>query len=127
MPTEMFYWMFCVRFLVTLWVTSNEVPHTKIGYNAPALVQAAKSEEWITALVNRPSLGVEPSMNWPKILNESIMAVSPPGLHQVFTAMCGSCANECAYKVTLNHFIVNSFQGCVYVAPKPRKRRKDLH
>lgn len=69
-----------------------------IGYNAPALVAAAKSDEWVQALINRPALGVEPTMIWPRVLQESFISVAPKGLDQVFTAMCGTCANECAYK-----------------------------
>jgi len=69
-----------------------------IGYNAPSLVAAAKSDEWVQALINRPALGVEPTMIWPRVLQESFISVAPKGLDQVFTAMCGTCANECAYK-----------------------------
>jgi len=32
------------------------------------------------------------------------MQVAPKGLHQIFTAMCGSCANECAYKAVFMHY-----------------------
>lgn len=69
-----------------------------IGYNAPALIKAARSEEWVTALINRPALGVEPSTNWPTLIENSFMKVKPKGLSQVFTAMCGTCANEIAFK-----------------------------
>jgi len=69
-----------------------------IGYNNPSLIEAAKSEEWITALINRPALGVEPSSTWPGIIEKTFMSVAPKGLDQIFTAMCGTCANETAYK-----------------------------
>jgi len=75
-----------------------------IGYNAPALVEAARSEEWVTSLINRPATGVQPSTTWPGVIDKGIMSVAPQGLDQVFTAMCGSCANETAYKaVFMSH------------------------
>ncbi|PRP82232.1 4-aminobutyrate transaminase [Planoprotostelium fungivorum] len=74
-----------------------------IGYNAPALVEAARSEEWVTALINRPATGVQPSTTWPGVIENGIMSVAPKGLNQVFTAMCGSCANETAYKAVFMH------------------------
>ncbi|KAG0285841.1 hypothetical protein BGZ98_005311 [Dissophora globulifera] len=49
-------------------------------------------------LVNRPALGVQPPGLWAKTLEDAFMAVAPKGLTQVFTAMCGSCSNETAYK-----------------------------
>lgn len=52
-----------------------------------------------TALVNRPSLALMPPVAWPDLLASSFMRVAPPGLSAIFTAMCGSCANENAYKV----------------------------
>jgi len=82
---------------ILLDILCNIASHA-IGYNAPSLIKAAKSDEWITALINRPALGVEPSTNWPALVEKSFMKVSPKGLNQVFTAMCGSCANEIAYK-----------------------------
>jgi len=69
-----------------------------IGYNNPALIEAAKSPEWISAIINRPALGVQPSANWPFLLDNTLMSVAPKGLKQVFTAMCGTCSNEIAYK-----------------------------
>jgi 4-aminobutyrate aminotransferase/(S)-3-amino-2-methylpropionate transaminase len=68
------------------------------GYNHPSLVEAAKSDEWVSVLINRPALGNLPPAQWPQLLRDSFLAVAPPGLNQVFTVMCGSCANECAYK-----------------------------
>jgi 4-aminobutyrate aminotransferase/(S)-3-amino-2-methylpropionate transaminase len=66
---------------------------------------AARSEEWVTALVNRPALGMLPGNNWPQLLEEGLLSVAPKGLNQVFTAMCGTCANECAYKAVFMSFM----------------------
>jgi len=69
-----------------------------IGYNHPSLIEAAKSDQWITHLVNRPATGVQPSTLWPSTLEKTLLSVAPKGTDQLFTAMCGSCANECAFK-----------------------------
>ena len=61
-------------------------------------MKAAKSDEWVTALINRPAIGVEPATTWPALLQNSFLKVKPQGLNQVFTAMCGSCSNEIAFK-----------------------------
>lgn len=75
-----------------------QIASIAIGYNNPDLRKAAQSNEWVTASINRPALGVHPPTTWTKNLQESFMKVAPKGLSQVFTAMCGSCANEIAYK-----------------------------
>lgn len=75
-----------------------QIASISIGYNNPTLLNAAKSKKWATALVNRPALGVFPVTDWVRSLENSFLKVKPPGLSQVFTAMCGSCANEIAFK-----------------------------
>lgn len=52
---------------------------------------------------------------------ESFMSVAPPGQTRVYTAMCGSCANETAYKVHSRNSYVKI--GCVYVLSSQRTRR----
>ena len=75
-----------------------QIASIPIGYNNPTLLEAAMSKKWATALVNRPALGVFPVTDWVQSLENSFLKVKPPGLSQVFTAMCGSCANEIAFK-----------------------------
>ena len=48
--------------------------------------------------MNRPALGVFPPSDWVESIENSFLKVKPKGLNQVFTAMCGSCANEIAFK-----------------------------
>ncbi|KAG0253947.1 4-aminobutyrate transaminase [Mortierella polycephala] len=76
----------------------NIIASLPLGYNSKALIEAASSPEMVRMLVNRPALGVQPHSTWAKTLEESFMSVAPKGLNQVFTAMCGSCSNETAYK-----------------------------
>lgn len=70
-----------------------------MGYNNPSLLAAAQTPEFARALMNRPALGNFPSHDWAQTLNDGFMSVAPPGQTRVYTAMCGSCANETAYKV----------------------------
>jgi 4-aminobutyrate aminotransferase / (S)-3-amino-2-methylpropionate transaminase len=58
----------------------------------------AQSPEMVRALIDRPALGNFPPHDWALLLKTGILAVAPPGLNQVFTAMAGSDANETAYK-----------------------------
>lgn len=69
-----------------------------LGYNNPALIAAAKSDEMVSALVNRPALACFPSTNYGEILQQGILAAAPPGMSRVWTALAGSDANETAYK-----------------------------
>ena len=75
-----------------------QIASIPLGYNNPALIKAAQSEEMTNSLINRPALGNFPSENWAEILQTGILKVAPKGLNQVFTALAGSDANETAYK-----------------------------
>ena len=75
-----------------------QISSMPIGYNHPALLEAARSDAWTSALINRPALGIAPDLSWPSTLQKAFMSVAPKGLHQIMTLMCGSCANEVAYK-----------------------------
>ncbi|KAL2401301.1 4-aminobutyrate aminotransferase [Exophiala dermatitidis] len=75
-----------------------QIASIPVGYNNPTLLEAAKSDQMISSLINRPALGNFPSHDWASILETGILRVAPKGLNQVFTAMAGSDANETAYK-----------------------------
>ncbi|CAK7199098.1 4-aminobutyrate transaminase [Sporothrix eucalyptigena] len=75
-----------------------QIASIPVGYNNPALLAAAQTDEMVQALINRPALGNFPSVEWADILRSGILKVAPPGLDQVFTALAGSDANETAYK-----------------------------
>ncbi|KAI5801178.1 4-aminobutyrate transaminase gata [Geopyxis carbonaria] len=81
-----------------------QIASIPLGYNNPALRAAASSPEMIDAIINRPALGNFPSSNYCSILHSGILAVSPPGLNQVFTALAGSDANETAYKAAFMYY-----------------------
>ena len=75
-----------------------QIASIPLGYNNPALLKAARSDEMINGIINRPALGNFPPTDWAHVLKSGILKVAPKGLNQVFTAMAGSDANETAYK-----------------------------
>lgn len=81
-----------------------QIASIAIGYNNPALLEAAQTPEFAKALMNRPALGNFPSKDWAQILKDGLLAVCPPGQTKVYTAMCGSCANETAYKAAFIYY-----------------------
>lgn len=81
-----------------------QIASIALGYNNPALLEAAQTPEFAKALMNRPALGSFPSKDWAKTLEDGLLAVCPPGQTKVYTAMCGSCANETAYKAAFMYY-----------------------
>lgn len=75
-----------------------QIASIPLGYNNPVLQSIARSDEMVSAMVNRPALGNFPQSDWRDILETGILKAAPKGLNQVFTAMAGSDANETAYK-----------------------------
>ncbi|KAG7662704.1 uncharacterized protein J8A68_003763 [[Candida] subhashii] len=75
-----------------------QISSNPLGYNNPALAKAAKSDEMINAIINRPALACFPSSDYKQILQEGILAAAPPGMNKVWTSLSGSDANETAYK-----------------------------
>ncbi|KAH9451398.1 hypothetical protein Pst134EB_018868 [Puccinia striiformis f. sp. tritici] len=75
-----------------------QIASIAIGYNHPKLLELAKSDEFIELAMNRPALGSFPPANWDHIVSTGLLKVAPQGLDQLFTMMCGSCANEGALK-----------------------------
>lgn len=75
-----------------------QISSIALGYNNPAVLDAARSKEMAVALANRPALGNFPSNDYADILAEGILAAAPPGLDKVWTDLSGSGANETAYK-----------------------------
>ncbi|KAJ9119847.1 hypothetical protein QFC24_005561 [Naganishia onofrii] len=73
-----------------------QIASIPIGYNNPDLLKLAKTDLFATMAMNRPALGVFPPGEWKDMV--AFLSVAPKGLNQVFTAMCGSCANETAFK-----------------------------
>lgn len=75
-----------------------QISSIAIGYNNPALLNAAKSDEMANAIANRPALACFPSTNYHDILTDGLLAAAPPSMNKIWTATTGSDANETAYK-----------------------------
>ncbi|CAH7666670.1 aminotransferase class-III-domain-containing protein, partial [Phakopsora pachyrhizi] len=75
-----------------------QIASIAIGYNHPELLSLARTDEYINVSMNRPALGSFPPSNWNQVVSEGLLKVAPKGLDQLFTMMCGSCANEGALK-----------------------------
>lgn len=84
--------------LIKYSVSYCQIASNPLGYNNPALIEAARSPEMVNAIVNRPATGNYPSKDWLHILTEGLLKVAPPGLDKITTAQSGSEANEVAYK-----------------------------
>lgn len=81
-----------------------QIASIALGYNNPALLEAAQTPEFARALMNRPALGNFPSKDWADTLKDGLLSACPPGQDKVYTAMCGSCANETAYKAAFMYY-----------------------
>ncbi|KAF7721837.1 4-aminobutyrate transaminase [Apophysomyces ossiformis] len=75
-----------------------QIASIPIGYNNPAFLELATKPAFQTALANRAALGVNPTKDWVDSVEDAFMRVAPKGMANVFTVMCGSCANENAFK-----------------------------
>ncbi|KAG8844240.1 4-aminobutyrate transaminase [Tulasnella sp. 330] len=80
-----------------------------LGYNSREMRELGKTDEFICAALNRPALGSFPPVKWTKWLNEGLLTVQPKGLDQLITTLCGSSANETAFK-------------CAFMAYRQRQR-----
>ncbi|KAN0062096.1 4-aminobutyrate transaminase [Thecaphora frezii] len=76
----------------------GQIASIAIGYRNHALEALAASQEFRIAAMNRPALGVFPPHDWRELLDSGLMKVRPKGLDHIFTANCGSTANESAFK-----------------------------
>lgn len=81
-----------------------QISSLPLGYNHQAIVKELTREENVHILANRPALGVIPPATWPSELMEVMEKMAPPGMGEVTTMACGSCANENAFKVAFIHY-----------------------
>ena len=81
-----------------------------LGYNNSAIKAALTQPNALVSLVNRPSLGVHPSLDYVSRMKKSLLSVAPPGLNKVSTMMCGTCSNENAFKAAFIKYMVSFLQ-----------------
>ena len=74
-----------------------QIASIPLGYNNPALIEVAKSDKMIRAIVDRPALGNFPGADLNEIVEE-ILKVAPKGQDKVWSGLSGADANELAFK-----------------------------
>lgn len=104
-----------------------QIASIPLGYNNPALAQAASSPQMVSAMINRPALACFPQADYAEILKDGILAAAPPGMNKVWTALSGSCANETAFKAAFMYqaakqrgsmdFSAEELQSCMVNLP----------
>lgn len=74
-----------------------QIASIPLGYNNPALIETAKSDKMIRAIVDRPALGNFPGKDTQEIIEE-LLKVAPKGQSKVWSGLSGADANELAFK-----------------------------
>lgn len=72
-----------------------------VGYNHPKLLATADTDFMQMTIATRTGLGINPMKEQGQINQKAFMSVAPPGMERVTAAMCGTCANEGAFKVAM--------------------------
>ena len=101
--------------MLDLFTNISSIP---LGYNHPALIQAALGDEMLTSLVNRPALGAFPGDNWGDRLKEVMMKIAPRGTDNIITMMCGTCSNENGMKLMFMKYAEKMRGGRVDFTPE---------
>jgi len=85
----------------------QQVASLPLGYNHASLVKAHADPRMVAYSISRPALGLMPPKEWAQMLQESFLKVAPKGLTRVQMMLCGSSANENAYKAAFFRFRAN--------------------
>ncbi len=80
-----------------------QIASNALGYNNPALIEAAKSPEVIRALVDRPALSNFPGKDFANILS-AILKGAPKGQTKFWPGLSGADANELAFKAAFMYY-----------------------
>jgi len=76
----------------------SQIASLPLGYNHPALDEACKDPLFSTFAQSRAALGLMPPKELPELLDDTFLKIAPRGLTRVQTMLCGSSANENAFK-----------------------------
>lgn len=87
----------------TLLDVYGQIASIPLGYNNPALRDAAKSDEMINAIINRPALGTFPDVNLETLINR-LLKLAPKGQDKVWNGLSGADANELAFKAAFMYY-----------------------
>eukprot|EP00241_Pyramimonas_parkeae_P001964 CAMPEP_0114246170 /NCGR_PEP_ID=MMETSP0058-20121206/12308_1 /TAXON_ID=36894 /ORGANISM="Pyramimonas parkeae, CCMP726" /LENGTH=483 /DNA_ID=CAMNT_0001359315 /DNA_START=282 /DNA_END=1734 /DNA_ORIENTATION=+ len=92
----------------------SHIASLPIGYNNPHMLAVFQDPKNLSLLAHRPALGNAPPAGWAQRLSQTLLSVAPKGLAHVQTMMCGSCANENAFKAA-------------FIAAQEKKRHGAAH
>ena len=81
--------------LLDMWTHIASLP---VGYNNPHMLAVFQDPANLGLLAHRPALGNAPPTGWAQRVADTLLSCAPAGLGHVVPMMCGSCANENAYK-----------------------------
>lgn len=81
----------------------QQIASIGLGYNNPILREITKSEDMISAIVNRSSTGRMPPHWYPRAL-KGMLTASPPGLDKIWICLSGSDANDNAIKAAFMYY-----------------------
>ncbi|KAF0683974.1 Aste57867_24055 [Aphanomyces stellatus] len=88
-----------------------QIASLPIGYNHPAIVAAMSNPSNLAMLSQRPCLGNLPPADWLPMLQGTLGSIAPRGCSEMVTLMCGSCANENAFKAAFIWYQTNARGG----------------
>lgn len=80
-----------------------QVASIGLGYNNPNLIEAAKSDRMIRALVERPALGNFAGKDYEEI-QRGMLTYAPKGQKYVWNGLSGADANELAFKAVFFNY-----------------------
>ncbi|ETV96107.1 4-aminobutyrate aminotransferase [Aphanomyces invadans] len=89
-----------------------QIASLPIGYNHPALAAAMTDPDNLAMLTQRPCLGNLPPLEWHGLLQSTLGTIQPRGCSDYVTLMCGSCANENAFKAAFIWYMTKLRGGC---------------
>lgn len=92
-----------------------QIASIALGYNNPALIEAAKSPEMIRAIVERPALGNFPGKDFEGIIKK-LLKVAPKGQSQIWSGLSGADANELAFKAAFMWYQAVKRNGADFTA-----------
>jgi 4-aminobutyrate aminotransferase/(S)-3-amino-2-methylpropionate transaminase len=87
-----------------------QIASLALGYNHPDVVlvsamQGASSPQYSKFMVQRPTNGNFPDVEWPKLIQDILMPVAPKGMTEVYNACgCGAYALDSAFRAAIMRY-----------------------